>query len=206
MEIDGKPLLHHHLMRLKRAKAIDHIVVATTVNETDNQVVEYCKSIGIETFRGDEHNVLSRYAECAQKHDAASIIRVTSDCPLIDPILIDQTVLQFSKENRDLIFTDKTDIPSGFDIEIFTHAALDKAYQEAFSDYDLEHVTPYIRNNPGLFNVAPIKISKITFPETLHLSVDTEDDFKRIRSIIDSVGTDIVMEMNWKEVVQYYLD
>ncbi len=184
MEIDGKPMLWYHLSRLKRSKHIDKIVVATTINSSDDPIIEFCNNMGIDTFRGDEYNVLSRYYDCAKKYNAKTIVRVTSDCPLIDPRLIDELIQNYSycTKTYDYIELSSISYPSGFDAEIFSFDSLCKSYESAHKPYHLEHVTSYLYENQKIFRT---KLYSNT-PEhnAAKLSIDTTEEFERVSSII----------------------
>ncbi|NMB80490.1 MAG: acylneuraminate cytidylyltransferase [Ignavibacteria bacterium] len=186
--ISGKPILWHVINRLSYSKMIDKIVVATTTGPEDDKTEQFCIDNDISYYRGDVNNVLSRYYETAKKFRADIIIRITSDCPLIDPVILDKMIEQF------LSFTEPIDyfsnviqrtFPRGLDIEIFSFEALEKAFTEAKTDFDREHVTPYFYNNPGIFK---IKNYQNDIDYSFHRwTVDTEEDFRLIEEIYRSL-------------------
>ncbi len=155
MPVLGEPLLYYHLSRLQRSKLIDQLVVATTVNATDDPIDRYCRSLGVPVFRGDEADVLSRYDGAVKElgEGADVVIRVTSDCPLIDPEVVDDLAAMFINANPALDYAaiDGTRFPHGLDAEIFRRACLEEAMSKAIDPAEREHVTPYIYRRPGRF-------------------------------------------------------
>lgn len=182
-EVDGRSLLEYHLLRLARTNGLDDIYVATTTNSADDPIVDLCNSLNIKYFRGSEDNVLERFALCAKEAGAKTVIRLTSDCPLIDPVLVGKVIdLYQARPEIDHITLDLTCFPRGFDCEVFTREALEQAYQKAFDPHHREHVTSYIYGHPEDFTLAsynePIKYGSYRF------CVDEEDDFKLVEKIL----------------------
>lgn len=180
-KICGRTVLEHDINRLKRIKNIDEIVIATTTLEKDNAIIEECKKLNVKYFRGSEENVLSRYYYAAEENDADVVVRVTSDCPLID-VKVSENIIQyflFNKDNYDYVSNtiDRT-YPRGLDTEVFSFDALEKAFKEAISSRDKEHVTPYIWRNDKIFRLAQCKNSKDY--SNLRWTLDTEEDYKLI--------------------------
>lgn len=137
------------LDRLARARHIDNIVVATTDSPSDSAIVDFCHARNVSVFCGAEDDVLTRYYECAREYDADVILRLTSDCPLCDPCLVDASITPFLEAHSDLDFlantvpVESSCFPDGSDIEVFTMAALTRAYNEVKDMHDREHVTFY---------------------------------------------------------------
>lgn len=159
MEAAGQPLLTHHLGRLARCRSLDALVLATTVNGTDDPVAELAGSLGVPVFRGDEQDVLGRFAGAAAMADADVVVRVTADCPLIDPALVDRVVTAFlgSVPPLDYLSLDVTRFPRGLDSEVFTRAALDEAAANASEPAEREHVTAHLYRRPERFRIgAPL--------------------------------------------------
>ncbi len=185
-DLCGSPILWHVWNRLSHAKLIDKIVIATTTLPEDNKVEEFCRINQILFYRGSSHDVLSRYYEAAKKFDADIIIRVTSDCPVIDPTIIDLIVGKFLDNNKkeQLDYMSNSVVrtfPRGLDAEIFTFEALEKAYRETKENYEREHVTPYLYQHPEIFNIQNFSNEK---DYSFHRwTVDTEEDFKLIEEI-----------------------
>jgi spore coat polysaccharide biosynthesis protein SpsF len=182
----GKPLLEYQIERLKRVNFADEIVIATTTNSTDLPIIELCDRFSISYFRGSEEDVLARYYSAAKEHDADVVVRVTSDCPLIDPQVIDR-VIQFYLDNQsqyDYVSNClERSYPRGMDTEVFSFAALHKAFVETTAQPDREHVTPFIYMHPERYRLAQIFYSE---NQSSHRwTVDTPEDFELIKKIIE---------------------
>ncbi|NOZ43216.1 MAG: NTP transferase domain-containing protein [Alphaproteobacteria bacterium] len=145
-KVCGRTLLDYHLSRLSRSRLIDRLVVATTVNSADDSIAEFCRSRDVACVRGSEHDVLARYFQVTEKFPADIIVRVTSDCPLIDPDLLDQVVRYFldHRDHYDYVTLKGEDFPRGLDVEVFSYPALAKAFRYGHLPHEREHVTPYI--------------------------------------------------------------
>lgn len=182
-----KTILEHDVDRLRRVKNIDKIVIATATLEKDNAIVEEAKILGVTYFRGSEEDVLSRYYYATKENNADVVVRVTSDCPLIDS-KVTEKVIQYYLDNIDKYdyvsnTIDRT-YPRGLDTEIFSFKALEKAFNEAEDLMDKEHVTPYIWHNPSIFRLAQYK-NEIDY-SNLRWTLDTIEDFQLISSIYDN--------------------
>jgi spore coat polysaccharide biosynthesis protein SpsF len=142
----GRPVLAHVLARAGMAKRVDSVCVATTVKAEDDPVAEIAQGLGVAVFRGSETDVLGRYVGAAEMTAADIVVRITCDCPLIDPAVIDQTVGLRAGRNADYACNGlELDWPHGLDCEVFTRAMLDAAASATDDAYDREHVTPWIR-------------------------------------------------------------
>ncbi|WYL96988.1 MAG: glycosyltransferase family protein [Gloeotrichia echinulata IR180] len=184
-KVMDKPLLEYQIERLQRVKLADAIVIATTTNDTDLPIIELCSRLSVPYFRGSEENVLARYHGSAKAYHADVIVRVTSDCPLIDPQVID-LIIQFYRD-----FSDKYDYvsntlersyPRGLDTEIFSFSVLNQAFLEATQPSDQEHVTPFIYRHPERYHIA-----QVTYTENQshhRWTVDIPEDFALIERII----------------------
>lgn len=181
----GKPLLERMLERVKRACSLDQIVVATSTKTADDPIIKLTNSLGISFFRGSEKDVLDRYYQTAKKYRADIIVRLTADCPLIDPSHIDQAVKLLKSEDSDYVSNRslKQIIPSGFDVEVFALSALKKTHQQAKTSYEREHVTAYIYNHPQLFKLKHVSSRMYGLSPSIHLSVDNKKDLKKVCSI-----------------------
>lgn len=156
-EVEGKPLLWHVIQRLKRSKRIEKIVVATTIKKDDNVIAELAKKEGVGYFQGSENDVLDRYYQAAKKYEADVIVRVTADCPLLDPQTTDRVIEKFLEGGFDYVTnTNPPTYPDGLDTEVFSFAALERAWKEAKLTSEREHVTPYIRKNPNIFRLVNV--------------------------------------------------
>lgn len=187
MDIAGKPMLWHVIERVKRCKKINSIVVATTSKEEDKIVIELAKKCGVETFAGSEEDVLDRYYQAAKKFDAEIIVRITGDCPLINPSTIDEMIDLCLKENAEYICGHPA-IPSiEQGIEVVSLPALGKVKNLATEDYQKEHVTIFIRKNPELFKIRVITPQPIFRRADMRLTVDNRDDLKLMREIYNKL-------------------
>jgi len=157
-KIEGKTILEHMIDRVRVAKNLDDIVVATTVKKEDLQIVKLCAKLGISVFCGSEDDVLDRYYQAARLFKAEHIIRITSDCPLIDPQVIDKVIELYFKENADYATNTMPEtFPDGLDTEVFSFNTLKIAWENAKLSSEREHVTPYIRENPNIFKLVNLK-------------------------------------------------
>lgn len=183
-----KPLLEYQIERIQRSKHLHEIVIATTTNETDNPIVELANKLGINVYRGSEEDVLSRYHEAAIQYGADIIVRLTSDCPVIDPKVVDN-VIQYYLENQsryDYVSNTLTrSYPRGMDTEVFTFQALKESYNEAEEKHEREHVTPFIYLRPNRYSLGSVQY--ITDKSTYRWTVDTPEDFELIRRIIENL-------------------
>lgn len=196
----GRPLLEFMLARVQRAQRLDALWVATTVNAADDPVAALCVRLGIPVFRGDEQDVLSRYVGIAEKTDAAVIVRLTADCPLADPEVIDAAVGLLLREGHDYVSNAiERSYPDGLDVEVFTHAALQQADAASRRTFQREHVTPYLRSgafpDAGAFSVghlmAPADFSHLRW------TVDTKEDLAHAARLAQRVPADC----GWLEVI-----
>jgi len=196
-EINGKPMISYTLNSLKNSKYIDEIVLATSTQKINDSLVEYVEKINFSVFRGeDEDNVLERYKLASDKYNGDVIIRVTGDCPLINPIIVDHVVTKFLMYDYDYMRLDVPDtFQRGFDVEVFSKEVLDKVYNKVCSKENIhkkeytpfrEHVTYYIYNHQDEFKVGYVKGEGKYFKNReINLSVDTEEDFKRVGEILN---------------------
>jgi spore coat polysaccharide biosynthesis protein SpsF len=189
-EIKHKSLLKYHTQRLQQS-GID-VIIATTSNETDNIVQQFAEKEQILFHRGDENNVLSRYHQAAVKFGLDVIIRVTSDCPLIDPHLIRNSLEKYLQFNNPQLYVSngmERTFARGFDFEIFSFQLLDEAFKKATDAGDLEHVTPYIwKNRSGKVEFYPVK--QPVDNSRFRITVDTPEDFELINILIEKYNAD----------------
>jgi spore coat polysaccharide biosynthesis protein SpsF len=186
MPIAGKPMLRWHLDRLKRARRIDHIVVATTEEPAADAIVEIARQAGVTAFRGSEQDVLARFAGTAAFAGAATVVRVTSDCPVIDPALIDRVIALYESAGEECHYAslDVGTFPRGLDCEVFSRQALDEAHREAVVQEDREHVTVFIRRHVERY--AARFLSTAPSDQIYRWTVDTPADFDLVRRIIEN--------------------
>lgn len=195
----GKSVLAHVIDRLKEVPSINSIVIATTVLEEDNAIVNEALANDAFYYRGSKENVLSRYYEAAEEYKADVIIRVTSDCPLIDPGITEQIIRDFLNNNVDYMSNKITPtFPRGLDTEVFTKQALEVCCQRAYNDIHTEHVTPYIYLHPDQFSIAEYKwpIDYSNYRWTL----DTVEDYELITEIYNHLYQSGEI-FDWKEAI-----
>lgn len=186
LDLCGKTVLEHVIQRVKRVKNIDEIVIATTIDKKDNVIVEEAMKCGVKVFRGSEEDVLSRYYYAAKENKADVVVRITSDCPLIDPEITQRTIDYYliNKDKFDYVSdTLERTFPRGLDTEIFSFKVLEKAFNEATLQPDREHVTPYIWDNPNMFSLGCYK-NDVDYSK-YRWTLDTEEDFELIKSIYE---------------------
>lgn len=187
-EICSKTVLEHDIDRLKQVKNLNKIVIATTTLEEDNKIEKLVTELGIDCFRGSSEDVLSRYYFAAKKYKADVVVRVTSDCPLIDYNISDK-IIQYYLDNKDkydyVSNTIERTYPRGLDTEVFSFESLEKSYNEAKKQYEREHVTPYIYQNADKFKMAQYKNERDY--SNYRWTLDTEEDYKLINIIYNNL-------------------
>ncbi len=200
----NKPLILHQIDRVKRSKMLNEIVVATSDHKTDDELFEILHKSGIKTFRGSLENVLERFYKCSQNYKSDVIVRLTADCPLMDPALIDEIIEFFLKNNfsyvSNSIDEEKLTVPDGFDIEVFSSSILKKAFLNSKLLSEKEHVTPWMRsnnNNQKWFHYEHIKKRKF-----YRLTVDHFDDFCLVKSIIENFNQKII-DYSIDDIIEY---
>jgi spore coat polysaccharide biosynthesis protein SpsF len=184
MRVFDKPLLGYLIERLSRVKLVDEIVIATTKNSPDDAIEEFCINNNINCYRGSEDNVLSRYYNASIKFKADCIVRICSDSPLIDPLVVDRMIQSFFNNECDYLSnTISQTYPLGMNIEVFSQQALKKSYMNYSEDYESEHVTPYIYMHPEFFDIRQEHLREDY--GFLRLTVDEEKDFILVKRIIE---------------------
>lgn len=208
-EVNGQTLLEIHLTRILQAKTIDKLKIATTDEEGSKYIVEVANKVGIEYFKGSVDDVLSRFYGTAESEKPDYVIRLTSDCPLIDPNIIDD-VVKFALEHPeyDYVHTDAKSFPDGLDTEVMKFSAIEKAYNEANLKSEREHVTPYIWKNGTaeggtIFNTYNFPNPKGEYnADDYRITIDEPEDFEVIKALIENLG----IEKGWKDYIDYLLE
>ena len=185
MKVGDTTLLGYELERVKKAKKIDKIVVATTVGANDDASVQFCNSVGVDSFRGSEADVLDRYHQCVLQYPGyEAVVRVTGDCPLIDPVVIDKVITFFEGGEYDYASNiQKETFPDGMDIEVFKREVLEDAAKNAKLQSEHEHVTLYIRNKDE-FKKGNLEAEN-DFGH-FRLTVDRMEDFEVVKFLIEN--------------------
>lgn len=204
MKIKNKTLLEIHLGRILKAKLIDELIVATTIDKKDDGIVDVCNALQIQHYRGSESNVLDRFYQAAITKNPTHVVRLTSDCPLIDPVLLDD-VIDFAIKN-DLDYCSNIlieDFPDGQDIEVMKFSALEYAWRNVDKTYQQEHVTPFIQENSTFVGGNIFKSDNFPCPGKygkIRLTVDEQKDFEVVSLLVNKLGE----EKGWFEYADYY--
>lgn len=201
-EIKGKPLIEILFHRLSRSKNIDKIILAAPDTSENDALAKTVEKLGFDVFRGSEDDVLDRYYQAARKYQASTVVRVTGDCPLIDPLIIDTAIAKFGQEQVDYLNNvTPPSYPDGLDVEVFTYQALAKTWKEATSGHDREHMSLYIRNK-DIFSKAYLTNEEDYSSE--RLTVDEPEDLRVVYGVIDhfwpnlDFGMDEIMDLKRK--------
>jgi spore coat polysaccharide biosynthesis protein SpsF len=181
-DIHGHDMLFHVVRRTEAAETLARVVIATTTEPADDAIEAWCGEHEVSCFRGNEMDVLDRYYRAACQYNAEAVVRITSDCPMIDPQTVDKTVSAFLSEQPD--YASNTCVrtyPRGLDTEVMTFAALQRTWTEARHPYQRTHVTPYIYENPGLFKI--LSVTGEADHSAYRWTVDTREDLEFVRAV-----------------------
>jgi spore coat polysaccharide biosynthesis protein SpsF len=201
MTISGDTMLGRTVRRVQAARAVEEVAVATTREPADDAVADDARRLGVGCVRGSENDVLDRYVQAASALQADAVVRVTADCPLIDPEVIDATVVAFRSASPPVDYCsnvlDRT-YPRGLDTEVVARVAVDRAGREAREPHQREHVTPYIYEHPEIFRLLSMKNAD----DLSHLrwTVDTPEDLAFVRAVYDALDGDEIF--GWRAVLQ----
>ena len=196
-EISGKPMLWYVVNRTRKSAKVDRVIVATS-NQTDDDVIaRFCGEEKIPYYRGSIDDVLDRFYQTAREFGGEVIVRITSDCPLIDPAIIDKVVDEFLENDFDYVSnTVNPTYPDGLDVEVIKRSALDRAWKEARLKSEREHVTPYIFKNPSLFKVGSVQQDEDL--SALRWTVDEPEDLEFVRAVYDRMES---LEFGMRDVL-----
>jgi spore coat polysaccharide biosynthesis protein SpsF len=207
LDIVGQPMLARVVRRARRARSISQAIVATTDDPADDAIVDFCKRRGFPFFRGSQFDVLDRYYQAARLYQAQTVVRLTADCPLIDPGEIDHVVAEFQKASVDFAANRlpppwKRTYPIGLDIEVCSFSALERAWREAHEPFEREHVMPYFYDEPGRFKTLVLDHE----PDygSIRWTVDTPEDLQVVRWLYELFeGRD---DFTWLEALDIYFN
>jgi spore coat polysaccharide biosynthesis protein SpsF len=190
-DIGGAAMLQRVVVRARRARSLGRVVVATTTDPGDDLLAAFCRRQGFPVFRGDPYDVLDRYYQAAKRFDSEIIVRLTADCPVIDPREIDRTVSAFLEAKVDFAANRlpppwHRTTPIGMDTEVVTFQALERAWREAEAQYTREHVMPYLYEEAGRFNI--LLVDHDPDLGELRLTVDTSEDLELVRKVYAHFG------------------
>ncbi|MFM8526381.1 MAG: cytidylyltransferase domain-containing protein, partial [Cyanobacteriota bacterium] len=199
-DLGGRPLLAFLIERLQRCRAIDHILLATTDQPADDGLVALAQSLGVTVVRGSEHDVLARFALAAASTTAATLVRVTGDCPLVDPELLTMVIEAFHRQGVDYLSNCvPPSYPDGLDLEVFSRQALVRAHAACTSAAQREHVTPWMRESGQLRTGCVMHRSDLS---ALRWTVDEPEDLAVIRAVVDNFGGR--SDFSWLEVLELH--
>ena len=197
-DIEGMPMLARVVERVRRARTIDRIIVATTTESRDDELAQYAGTLSVDVTRGNEDDVLDRYYQAAHVYELDVVVRITSDCPLLDPGLLDQVVTLLFESHVDYAAnTLRRTFPRGLDVEAVPFVTLERVWQEASSFHQRAHVFPYILDHPEQFSTAGI--TDAADRSHMRWTVDTEEDLIFVREVYRTLGTDDFM---WTDVLK----
>jgi spore coat polysaccharide biosynthesis protein SpsF len=186
IEVEGQSILGHTVQRARAIEGVDEVVVATTREPSDDAVVAEAQRLGAPWVRGSEHDVLSRYLDAARAHEADVVLRITSDCPLLDPAVSSRIVRGFRTAGAELDYAATRDYPRGLDTEVLTRETLERTGELARAPREREHVTLYIYEHPETFRL------RFFHAEVNHAShrwtLDTDDDLRLVRAVYERLA------------------
>jgi spore coat polysaccharide biosynthesis protein SpsF len=201
--VNGESLLQIHLRRILTSGKISKLKVATTTEPDADKIIHVCESLGIEYYQGSVNDVLDRFYKTAEPENPDWIVRLTSDCPLIDSEVINEIIECSINKNLDYTSNGMNPTyPDGLDVEVFKYSALKQAYAEATLKSDREHVTPYIWRNSSFKGGEKFSSFSFEYAQDLsqyRLTVDTTEDFEVIEKLIMSLGAD----RKWNEYIDF---
>lgn len=193
LKLANKEVLWHVVKRCQKSKLVDTVIVATSSDPSDDRIEKFCKKNKFSFYRGSLEDVLDRYYNAAKKSNLNIVVRITADCPLTDPDIIDDCINSFKKAKCDYISNvvpGERTFPRGLDVEVFSFKALKKAHQKATQGYEKEHATSYIwENKNDEFVIGTIVTATPKYKRNYRLTVDYPEDFLVIKKIYQKFGT-----------------
>jgi len=202
LTVQGKPIIDYLFAQLEQIQKLDKIILATTTNSEDDPLVEYAVKNQIYYFRGSEHDVLERYYQAATEYNLQHILRITGDCPLLDPFICDQIIDLYLEEQADVVGTGPT-FAEGLDCEIFSLSVLTDAYQKAKLKSEREHVSLFLYNHKDHYKV--IEVENETDDSKYRFTLDEPEDFHVIEAIINGISLKS-SELYTAEKIKSFLD
>nr|WP_041716825.1 glycosyltransferase family protein [Clostridium saccharobutylicum] len=205
MEFCGKPNLQHIIERLKRSEFLDEVVVATTVNKEDDEIVQLCERIGCRYYRGSEEDVLLRVLDSAKSIEADIIVEITGDCPVIDWRHVDEVIQIFFSGQYDYAANViERSFPRGFDTQVFPVSVLEEVNEITKSPVDHEHVSLYIYTHPEKYKLINLRAKEKMYHPELEITLDTKEDYDFIKIIYENLYS-INPEFSGEDVVEFIL-
>ena len=207
-ELAGRPMIRFILDRVSRAAGIDQVVLATGDGEINDPLASVAEDAGYLTVRGPEDDVLQRYRMAAQATDADIVIRVTGDCPFIDPDLLDDLLRLRAERRLDYVTNVKPESwPDGLDASVFTRATLQAADNEAHLPSEREHVVPWMWKNSAFDGGDRLSCANLAAPHdlsALRWTVDDGKDYRLARAIVATLGEDAALTAGWRDVLKAF--
>lgn len=187
LPLGDKSVLEHVIARVKKARNVLETLVATSINKEDEKIAELCRNLGVRVFRGSEKDVLDRFYHASLPLRPGHIVRITADCPVIDPKVIDETIEAYLSRRIDYIGNrpEKMGFPDGQDVEVFKFSVLEKSWKEARLYSEREHVTAYIKNHPELFKLGVHNCFADLFNK--RWTLDREDDYTFVNLLYENL-------------------
>jgi spore coat polysaccharide biosynthesis protein SpsF len=185
-DLNGRPMLAHVVERVRRCRTIDRVVVATSTGPTDDAVAELAQRSEASVVRGPLDDVLGRFVMAAREYSASVVVRITADCPLVDPELIDTLVEMLAREGADYASNvDPRTYPDGYDVEVMTRECLERLDREASRPDEREHVTVRVREHPGEYRRASLRLPRDL--SEVRLTVDYPEDLVKIGDLLTAL-------------------
>ena len=200
LDIQGMSMLARVVDRTRRARTVDRVIIATTTKAKDDPLAEHARELSVDVFRGDEEDVLDRYYQAATRHKLDVIVRITSDCPLLDPGLADDVVRPLLDPASHVNYSANTirrTYPRGLDVEAVPFATLERVWREATSVHERAHVFPYIYEHPDSFSMAGL--ADDIDRSSMRWTVDTPEDLAFVREVCLDLGT---RDFTWRDVLK----
>ena len=202
-KFNNKTFLEIHLERVLKSKFINKLIVATTSLESEKPIIQICEKLGISFYKGSEDDVLDRFYKAIEFEDVDYVVRLTSDCPLIDPKLIDEIIKRGLDKKVDYISNTLTeDFPDGQDVELIKFESLERAWKESSLKSDREHVTPYIRRNSTFYGEKKFMSSDFISSKNynnVRMTIDEIEDYNTLINLLDCLG----INKSWKEYADF---
>lgn len=201
MDLGKRTVVGQVFNQLSYSKMVNKVVLATSDDVSDDPLENWAVKNNVEYFRGDLNNVLKRFYDTAKEYTADIIIRITADCPLIDPEIVDSVIKVFLEGGYDYFSnTNPPTFPDGLDTEVFTFKALEKAFLNAELLSEIEHVTPYLRNHPEVFKIGNY-LSSVNY-ENLRWTIDNKEDYEFLKNIFNNLNNNTTF-IGWKQVIEF---
>lgn len=200
MEVMSRPLLSYQIERLRFSNRIDEIIIATTTNKEDDRIAGLSQKEELKVYRGSEDDVLDRYYQTAKKYKTGNILRITADCPLIDPNICDRIINVYLNSGADYVHTGES-FAEGLDCGIISFRALSTAWHEAKLKSEREHVTLYIKNHPEKFD--NITVENETDDRNYRITVDEQKDFIVVKAIFEDLYKETKSSFTVREIKSF---